>query len=90
MWFNLVSSRKDPTFKLGGLKTGRVVSERVRARWVNFATQGKPGGLPGEPDWLPYQEPDRASLVIGREDTVVNDIDTEIRAIWGAEVLNFR
>ena len=57
---------------------------------MNFATQGKPGGLPGEPDWLPYQEPDRASLLIGREDTVVNDIDTEIRAIWGAEVLNFR
>ncbi len=60
VWGNLVSSPKDPTFKLGGLKTGKTVSERVRARWVNFATQGRPAGLPGEPDWPSYQEADRA------------------------------
>ena len=90
VWGNLVSSPKDPTFKLGGLKTGRVVSERVRARWVNFATQGKPAGLPGEPEWLPYQEADRTSLLIGREDTAVSDIDTDIRATWGQQILNFR
>jgi para-nitrobenzyl esterase len=90
VWGNLISSSKDPTFKLGGLRTGRVVSERVRTRWVNFATQGKPVGLPGEPDWLPYQEPDRTSLLIGREDTVVSDIDTDIRATWGNQILNFR
>ena len=90
VWGNLESGPKDPTFKLGGIKAGRVVSERVRARWLNFATQAKPAGLPGEPEWLPYQEPDRACLLIGREDTVVNDIDTDIRATWGAQVLNFR
>jgi para-nitrobenzyl esterase len=75
---------------LGGVKTGRVVSQRVRTRWVNFATEGKPSGLPGEPEWLPYQEPDRACLLIDRQDSVVNDIDTDIRAIWGTQVLNFR
>lgn len=90
VWGNLVTGPKDPTFKLGGLKTGRVVSERVRARWVNFATQGKPAGLPGEPEWPPYHEPDRASLLIGGQDTVVNDIDSDIRATWGSQVLNFR
>jgi para-nitrobenzyl esterase len=90
VWGNLVSSPKDPTFKLGGVKTGRMVSQRVRTRWVNFAIEGKPSGLPGEPEWLPYQEPDRACLLIDREDTVVNDIDTDIRAIWGTQVLNFR
>jgi para-nitrobenzyl esterase len=90
VWGNLVSSPKDPTFKLGGLKTGRVVSERVRTRWVNFATQGKPAGLPGEPEWLPYQEADRTSLLIGREDTAVSDIDTDIRATWGQQILSFR
>ena len=37
VWGNLVSSAKDPTFKLGGLKTGGAVSERMRTRWVNFA-----------------------------------------------------
>ncbi|OBK78819.1 carboxylesterase/lipase family protein [Mycobacterium sp. 1274761.0] len=90
VWGNLVTSSKDPTFKLGGLKTGRVVSARVRARWTNFAIQAKPTGLPGEPEWLPYQEPDRSSLLIDRQDTVVNDIDADIRATWGTEVLNFR
>ena len=41
-------------------------------------------------EWLPYQEPDLTSLLIGREDTVVSDIDTDIRATWGDEILNFR
>jgi para-nitrobenzyl esterase len=90
VWGNLVSSAKDPTFKLGGLKTGRAVSDRVRTRWVNFAAQGKPVGLPGEPDWPSYLEPDWTSLVIGREDAVVTDVDTDIRATWGTQVLNFR
>ena len=31
---------KDPTFKLGGLKAGKTVSERIRARWLNFAVEG--------------------------------------------------
>jgi para-nitrobenzyl esterase len=90
VWGNLVTGPKDPTFKLGGLKTGRMVSERVRARWLNFVTQAKPVGRPGEPEWLPYQEPDRPCLLIGRQDTVVMDIDLHIRATWGSEVLNFR
>ncbi len=90
VWGNLVTGPKDPTFKLGGLKTGRLVSERLRARWLSFATQAKPAGLPGEPEWLPYQEPDRTCLLIGRQDTVVRDIDLHIRATWGSEVLNFR
>jgi para-nitrobenzyl esterase len=90
VWGNLVTGPKDPTFKLGGLKTGSVVSERVRTRWLNFATQAKPAGLPGEPEWLPYHEPDRMSLLIGRQDMVVSDIDADIRAAWGSQVLNFR
>lgn len=90
VWGNLVSSRKDPTFKLGGMKTGKAVSDRVRTRWVNFATQGKPVGLPGEPDWPRYREPDWESLLIERHDTVVSDIDSGIRATWGTQVLNFR
>jgi para-nitrobenzyl esterase len=90
VWGNLVMGPKDPTFKLGGLKAGQAVSERIRARWLNFADQGKPIGLPDEPAWIPYQEADRASLVIGRVDSVVNDIDRDIRAMWGDNVLNFK
>jgi para-nitrobenzyl esterase len=90
VWGNLVTGPRDPTFKLGGLKAGRAVSDRVRARWLNFATHGKPTGLPGEPKWLPYHEPDRECLLIGRHDTIVHDIDLHIRATWGNQVLNFR
>jgi para-nitrobenzyl esterase len=90
VWGNLVAGPKDPTFRLGGMKAGKVVSARIQARWRNFATQGKPLGLDGEPEWLPYQAADRACLVIDRQDTVVNDVDLHIRSAWGSEVLSFR
>ena len=90
VWGNLVAGPKDPTFRLGGMKTGKVVSARIQARWRNFATQGKPLGLDGEPEWLPYQEADRACLVIDRQDSVVNDVDLHIRSAWGSDVLTFR
>jgi para-nitrobenzyl esterase len=90
VWGNLVAGPKDPTFRLGGMRAGKVVSARIQARWRNFATQGKPIGLEGEPDWPPYQEADRACLVIDREDSVANDVDLHIRSAWGSQVLSFR
>jgi para-nitrobenzyl esterase len=90
VWGNLVAGPKDPTFRLGGMKTGKVVSERIQTRWRNFATQGKPLGRDGEPEWLPYQGADRACLLIDREDSVVNDVDLHIRSAWGSDVLTFR
>jgi len=81
---------KDPTLKLGGAKTAKAVSKRVRTRWINFATQAKPIGLPGEPDWPAYQEADRACLVIDKQDRIVDDVDKRIRAAWGSDVLHFR
>ena len=90
VWGNLIAGPKDFTFKLGGLKTGAAVSARIRARWVNFAVEAKPNGLPGEPEWPPYHEADRACLIIDRRDAIVNDIDLHIRATWGSQVLSFR
>jgi para-nitrobenzyl esterase len=90
VWGNLVAGPKDPTFRLGGMKAGKVVSARIQARWRNFATQGKPIGLEGEPEWPPYQEADRACLVIDRQDSVANDVDLHIRSAWGSQVLSFR
>jgi para-nitrobenzyl esterase len=72
------------------MKTGKAVSVRIQARWRNFATQGKPLGRDGEPEWLPYQAADRPCLVIDRQDTGVNDVDLHIRSVWGSEVLGFR
>jgi para-nitrobenzyl esterase len=90
VWGNLTMGPKDPTYKLGGRKAGQAVSRRMQARWLNFAAHGKPIGLPDEPEWIPYQETDRASLVIDRTDAVVNDLDRDIRTMWGDKVLNFR
>jgi para-nitrobenzyl esterase len=90
VWGNLITGPKDVTFKLGGLKAGAAVSARMRARWVNFAVDAKPYGLPGEPEWPQYDESDRACLIIGRQDAVVNDVDLHIRSAWGSQVLNRR
>ncbi len=82
--------RGDYTLKLGGAKAAKEVSKRIRARWINFATHAKPIGLPDEPYWTPYQEADRACLVIGRHDRVVHDVDSHIRGAWGSDILHFR
>jgi para-nitrobenzyl esterase len=81
---------KDPTLKLGGARTAKAISKRVRTRWINFATHGKPAGPSGEPDWTPYQEADRACLIIDKRDTIATDLDAPIRAAWGSEMVSFR
>ncbi|MGV0746429.1 carboxylesterase/lipase family protein [Mycolicibacterium sp. XJ870] len=90
VWGNLVAGPRDPTFKLGGLKHGRAVSQRMRRRWTNFATTTEPSGAPGEPVWRKYRRDDRATLVIDKQDKTVADLDRDLHAAWGSEVLNFR
>jgi para-nitrobenzyl esterase len=90
VWGNLVAGPKDPTFKLGGLKAGTALSERMRARWRNFAVRGEPAGLSGDPQWRPYRSDDRATLVIDKRDAVVDDLDAHLRLAWGDDVLSFR
>jgi para-nitrobenzyl esterase len=89
VWGNL-GGPKDPTLKLGGAKTAKAISRRVRTRWINFAAQGKPLGPAGEPEWTPYQQTDRACLLIARRDAIVHDLDAHIRAAWGTEMVSFR
>lgn len=90
IWGNLVGGPRDVTFKLGGLKIGEELSERVRARWTAFAATGDPNVPIGQPQWAPYRSDDRATLVIDRDDRVVDDLDRQIRRAWGTEVLSFR
>ena len=89
VWGNLGAPR-DPTLKLGGTKTAKAVSKRVRTRWINFATGGTPAGPSGEQDWTAYREGDRACLIIDKGDTVASDLDAPIRAAWGSEMVSFR
>jgi para-nitrobenzyl esterase len=89
VWGNLVAGPKDPTFKLCGLKAGQALSARIRARWLNFAVSGDPSGPLGEPAWRPYRADDRATLVIDKQDSVIDDLDRDVRNTWGNEVLSF-
>jgi para-nitrobenzyl esterase len=88
VWGNLVMGPRDITFKLGGLKQGEAVSERMRTRWVRFACGAEPTGPSGQP-WPRYLPGERATLQIDRTDAVVDDLDRGIRAAWGDEVLSF-
>ncbi|GAB3017035.1 carboxylesterase/lipase family protein [Mycobacterium bourgelatii] len=89
VWGNL-GMPKDPTLKLGGAKTAFAISERMRRRWTNFATLGKPEGAAGEPAWPSYQDPDRACLVIDKHDALLHDPDARIRSAWGRQMVSFR
>ncbi|MGZ8801244.1 MAG: carboxylesterase family protein, partial [Mycobacterium sp.] len=89
IWGNLGAVRRDPMFAMGGRKAGEAVSQRVRSRWTNFATHGDPSGLSGEPTWRPYGADDRATLVIDKQDSVVDDLDADVRRAWGDDVLSF-
>ncbi|ULE32462.1 carboxylesterase/lipase family protein [Mycobacterium sp. IDR2000157661] len=90
VWGNLVAGPKDPTFRLGGLKAGRTLSERMRRRWLNFAVDGVPDAGAGDPRWRPYRAGDRATLVIDAQDRIVDDLDRDLRLAWGDQVLSFR
>ncbi|MDZ4232873.1 MAG: carboxylesterase/lipase family protein [Dietzia sp.] len=89
VWGNLGAGRRDPMFVMGGRKAGEAVSQRVRSRWTNFATHGNPSGISGEPAWRPYGAEDRATLVIDTQDSVVDDLDADVRRAWGDDVLSF-
>lgn len=89
VWGTL-GSPSDHSLRLGGAKAAKAVSKRMRTRWVNFATDAKPSGLPGEPEWMPYQLTDRPCLLIGDRDRLVHDVDKHIRMAWGDDVLSFR
>ena len=65
------------------------MSERMRSRWVNFARHGEPSGSAGDPEWPAYVPDDRATLVIDKQDSVIDDLDADVRSAWGDDVLSF-
>lgn len=88
VWGNLATSRKDPTFLLGGRRTAERISDRLRARWTSFAHGDSPDA-PDAASWTPYDLETRDTLVIDTTDRVVPDVDASLRAGWGDAVLAF-
>ncbi len=89
VWGNL-GGPKDPSLKLGGVKAAKAVSKRLRTRWINFAARATPAGAAGDPEWTSYAEDDRSCLIIDRSDVLAHDVDANIRAAWGSEMVSFR
>ncbi|GAA2245195.1 carboxylesterase/lipase family protein [Herbiconiux moechotypicola] len=81
---------KDIVFALGGRPEALAVSARMQARWLAFAHGGAPDAEGAPVHWPRYDAETRATLLIGREDEVVDDPDAEIREAWGPEALAFR
>lgn len=82
-------AKKDPTFRLGGRRVAEVVSARMQDRWLSFVREGAPVAA-GAPVWPRYDtSAARETLVIGRHDAVVPDLDGALRAAWGDDVLAF-
>ena len=83
--------RKDPTFKLGGLQGGRggVGSGCGPGGRTSRRTANRPGRRANRSGG-PTAADDRATLVIDKQDAVVDDLDRDVRAAWGDDVLSFR
>jgi para-nitrobenzyl esterase len=80
---------KEIVFGLGGRPEALRVSARMQARWLAFAN-GRAPDVESAPEWPTYDENARRTLIIDRDDAVVDDPDAEIREAWGPEVLSFR
>ncbi len=89
---------RDLVFRLGGRAEAEQVSRRMQARWLAFA-HGRAPDVPAPEaseagsaavEWPVYDESNRSTLIIDRDDAVVLDPDAEIREAWGPEILAFR
>lgn len=89
VWGNLATSRRDITFRLGGLRTGRALSTRLQSRWIGFAVDGVPDADADSVGWPVYRPEDRRSLLIDRVDAVAEDLDAEGIRTWGSTPLAF-
>lgn len=81
--------RRDATFLLGGRNAAETVADRMRGRWLAFATGGKPEGSDTADGWPEYDERGRLTMIIDRGDSVVPDPDRRMRLVWGGDVVGF-
>lgn len=88
VWGTFGRRAHDLTFRLGGRHEAERISARMQQRWTAFA-RGEAPNADGGVAWPPFDRNGRATLVIEAEDRVVADLDQELRAGWGDEVLAF-
>lgn len=65
----------------GGGERAQTLSKKMQHAWLAFAKNGDPNHE-GIPDWPPYEEDTRATMIFGNECKVVNDPDADHRKFW--------
>ena len=76
--FNTVS---DPTTLAGDRPDRFAAARHMGAYWASFARNGRPTA-PGQPDWRPYDNRDRATLVLDAQCRLVLDRQGAERRLW--------
>lgn len=66
------------TFAIGAGRTMKRIGGRMRRYWGAFARTGAPD-VPGLPEWKPYDEQERVTMIIGKTDRLATDADAEVR-----------
>lgn len=91
VWQRLDAPEMELVFRLGGRRQAKPISERMSGRWLAFAHGEAPdvAGDPDAPEWPQYELSARQSLVIDQRDRVAQQLDSDIRAGWGDEVISF-
>lgn len=66
------------TFTIGAGRTMKKIDTGMRRYWGAFAKYGAPD-VPGLPEWKPYNERDRFTMVLDKEPRLVSDADARVR-----------
>ena len=91
VWGNLVAGPQgSDVHSSAGCKAGKARFRADAGAVDQLRHARRARRLAGDPEWRPYGADDRATLVIDKQDSVVDDLDADVRAAWGDDVLSFR
>lgn len=74
----------------GAVRAGRRLTERMQARWHSFASIGDPNPVGVSPFWPRYDTDQRFTYVFDGRDRIVRDPHSELRQVWGDDIIAFR
>lgn len=73
-----VKARPYGTLTIGARVAMKQIGGRMRHYWGAFARSGNPN-VPRLPEWKPYEEQHRYTMVINRNDQLIPDADNKVR-----------
>jgi para-nitrobenzyl esterase len=79
--FNTLDAPGAALFTGGTTPEAQALADRMHDAWIAFARTGRPGH-PDLPDWPPYGDPRRATMVLGPECRLEDDPDGEVLRLW--------